>query len=93
MAAPEKGENIDDPKSLLLHDFGAGLDVLGGEDSDPVDRRSGEVDVVHGDFRCEGGVCVDVGNVGEVIGRESGRFWDANRGWCFEVGDCFEADK
>ena len=36
MAAPEKGENIDDPKSLLLHDFGAGLDVLGGEDSDPL---------------------------------------------------------
>jgi hypothetical protein len=44
-------------------------------------------------FDVRGGVCVDVGNVGEVIGRESGRFWDANRGWCFEVGDCFEADK
>ena len=72
MAAPEKGENIDDPKSLLLHDFGAGLDVLGGEDSDPVDGRSGEVDVVHGDFRSEGGsVC----RCRECRGSDRSRVW------------------
>ena len=71
-AAPEKGENIDDTKSLLLHEFGAGLDVLGGEDSDTVDRRSGEVDVVNGDFRCES---VSVCRCRECRGSNRSRVW------------------
>lgn len=49
-AAPNSGRLVDDPESDLLHDFGPGLDVLECEDSDPVNRRRCEVDVVHGGF-------------------------------------------